>query len=374
MGVMVGGEWHEELADPGGGSYDSPESYNQASGQTSWGENLNTVAGGSSGGDAMSQVNPQAIGQNEYGDDIFNTPNGQKTGTQITQELAAVGWDGVGNPVDVYNRTASGGQSPTPAAVKAVTAATKTGTGAQQYGSAIDRLYEAIISGNAQRIAEEIRQFNQTFGLDTRKFEEDVRQFNQTFGITEAGLTGTYGGQPTLPAMTSYANQFGQWGVPTAGQATLAAQQQAYAQQLGAITTAAGLQANPFRQQQVIGQLGGLFGGQGVAGFAAPNTVAGVGTAGGNTRGGMGYLQQLIDDIRDPSANTAGMNSILDATPTPTKLNSTEFLHAAPSTQSMVLQAMQEKYGLDPKDSLQQIQNTLPQAFAAPTTMGGLKR
>jgi len=373
MGVMIDGEWHEELADPGGGSYGSAEEYNQASGSTDWGENLNTTAGGSSGGDAMSQINPQAIGQNEYGDDIFNTPNGQKTGTQITQELAAAGWDGVGDPVQVYNRTASGGAAPTPTAVKAATTALKTGSGAEQYGSAIDRLYEAIISGNAQRIAEEIRQFNATFGLDTRKFEEDVRQFNQTFGITEAGLTGTYGGQPTLPALTSYATQFGQWGVPTAGQATLAAQNQAYTQQMGAINAAAALQANPFRQQQVIGQLGGLLGGGSVAGFQAPNIVPGVGTAGGNTRGGMGYLQQLIDDIRDPSANTASMNSILDATPTPNKLNSVDFMRAAPSTQSMVLQAMQEKYGLDPGDAVKQIQNTLPQ-FQAPSTLGGIRR
>jgi hypothetical protein len=373
MGVMVGGEWHEELADPGGGSYESADAYNQASGQTSWGENLNTTAGGSSGGGAMSQINPQAIGQNEYGDDIFNTPNGQKTGTQITQELAAVGWDGKGDPVAVYNRTAGGGAAPTAAGVKAATAGLKPGQGAEQYGSAIDRLYEAIISGNAARIAEEVRQFNLTFGLDTKKFEEDVRQFNQTFGITQAGLTGTYEGQPTLPALTSYATQFGQWGVPTAGQATLAAQNQAYTQQMGAINAAAALQANPFRQQQVIGQLGGLFGGGAVAGFQAPNVVPGVGTAGGNTRGGMGYLQQLIEDIRDPSANTASMNSILDATPTPNKLNSVDFMRAAPSTQSMVLQAMQEKYGLDPGDAVKQIQNTLPQ-FQAPSTMGGFKR
>jgi len=376
MGVMVGGVWHEELADPGGGSYESGEDYNQASSGTQWGEGLNTSYGGDSGGGGPVQnTHPAAVGYNEWGDPIFNTPNGPKTGTQITQELAAVGWDGQGEPVAVYNRTAGGGSPP----ATTLTATTKTptvvpkGTGAEQYGGAIDRLYEAIISGNAARIAEEIRQFNATFGLDTRKFEEDTRQFNQTFGITQAGLTGTYQGAPTLPALTSYATQFGQWGVPTAGQSTLAAQNQAYTQQIGAINAAAALQANPFRQQQVIGQLGNVLAGQGVAGFSAPNTVAGVGTAGGNNRGGMGYLQQLIDDIRDPSANTASMNSVLDATPTPTKLNSVEFLRSAPSTQSMVLQAMQEKYGLDPGDAVKQIQNTLPQ-FTAPTTMGGLRR
>jgi hypothetical protein len=155
------------------------------------------------------------------------------------------------------------------------------------------------------------------------------------------------------------------------GQQTLAGQQQAYTQQLGVINAAAALQANPFRQQQAIGQLGGLLGGQGVAGFQAPTTVAGVGTAGGNTQGGMGYLQQMIDDINSGGAtNQSSMQGILDAIPTPNKLNSVEFQNAAPSTQSLVLQGMQEKYGLDPNDALKQIQSTLPQ-FTAPTTIGG---
>jgi hypothetical protein len=34
---------------------------------------------------------------------------------------------------------------------------------------------------------------------------------------------------------------------------------------------------------------------------------------------------------------------------------------------------MQEKYGLDPQDSLKQIQNTLPQ-FTAPTSLAGVRR
>ena len=170
-----------------------------------------------------------------------------------------------------------------------------------------------------------------------------------------------------------YGQGYQNFGAVPGGQQTLAAQQQAYAQQLGAVNAAAALQANPFRQQQVIGQLGQVLGGGGVAAFQAPNTVAGVGTAGGNTRGGMGYLQTLIDDIRDPGANTASMNQVLNAIPTPNKINSTEFLRSAPSTQSMVLQGMTEKYGLDPQDALAQIKATLPQ-FQSPTTMGTIKR
>lgn len=205
---------------------------------------------------------------------------------------------------------------------------------------------------------------------DMRAFDEAVRQFNANFGLNVAGLTGTYNGQPTLPAMTSYANQFGTWGVPTAGQQTLAAQQQGYAQQTGLINMAAAQQANPFRQAQVIGQLGGLLRGGGVAGFQAP------GQAQGQTDfSGMGNLQRMIDDIRGgPNAiNSQSTQSVLDAIPTPNKLNSVEFGRASPLTQNMVLQGMSEKYGLSPDDSLAQIKATLPQ-FVSPTTMGSVRR
>lgn len=163
-------------------------------------------------------------------------------------------------------------------------------------------------------------------------------------------------------------------GVPGQGTPTMAREQQTYAQQLGAIDAAAALQANPFRQAQVMGQLGGILGtGAPVAGFQAPNVVAGVGTAGGNTRGGMGYLQQMIDDIRDPTANQSSMQGVLDSIPTPNKIDSRSFLNASPSQQNLVLQGMQEKYGLDPTDALQQIRNTLP-SFTAPSTFGSVRR
>jgi len=246
-------------------------------------------------------------------------------------------------------------------------------TGAAQLANGINSLIGAIASGNKQAFDEAVRQFNETFGLDQKKFDESVRQYNEGLAVTQAGLTGTYQGAPTLPALQAYASQFGTWGVPQTGQSTLAAQQQAYSQQLGAIQTAAGLQANPFRQQQVLGQLGPLLTGVGgVAGFSAPNTVAGVGTQGGNTQGGLGYMQQIIDDIKNPGANQASVQGVLNAIPTPNKINSADFLRSAPSTQNMILQGMQEKYGLDPNDSLAQIKNTLP-SFQAPTTFGTIR-
>jgi hypothetical protein len=180
-------------------------------------------------------------------------------------------------------------------------------------------------------------------------------------------------GTPTLAAQLQWANLYGQNAAPTAGQTTLAAQQQAYAQQMGAVSAAAAMQANPFRQAQVIGQAGRILQGMPTAGFQAPATVAGVGTAGGNTQGGMGYLSQLISDIQDPTANQTTAQSWLDATPTPNKIDSGSFLRATPTTQNLILQSMQEKFGLDPTDSLKQIQNTLPQ-FSAPNTTGQVRR
>jgi hypothetical protein len=190
-----------------------------------------------------------------------------------------------------------------------------------------------------------------------------LSEWNQ--GLAQSGNVA--GGMP--PGLVSAAaGAAGGPGVPT-----LAYQQQQYAQQMGAVTAAASMQANPFRQAQVIGQAGRILQGLPTAGFQAPSTVAGVGTAGGNTQGGMGYLSQMISDIQDPTANQTTAQSWLDATPTPNKIDSSSFLRASPTTQNLILQSMQEKFGLDPTDSLKQIQNTLPQ-FSAPNTTGTVRR
>jgi hypothetical protein len=180
---------------------------------------------------------------------------------------------------------------------------------------------------------------------------------------------------PGLGAPVQTANGFVPSGLPSGkfGTQTLQAQNQGFNQNMAVASLAASLQANPFRQQQVLGQAQRILGGQSVAGFQAPNTVAGVGTAGGNTQGGMGYLQQIVDDIKNPTANQTTADQFIASTPTPNKLDSTSFIRSAPSTQNLVLQAMQEKYGIDPKDALTQIQNTLPQ-FQSPTLAGSVKR
>ena len=261
----------------------------------------------------------------------------------------------------------------------------------QKLGNQINSLMSAIASGNKEAFDEAVRQFNLSFGLDTQKFSEAVRQFNENLAIAQSGVTGTFQGSPTMQmraqqaglygtetptpgqqTLAARAQQAGLYGTetPTAGQQTLAAQQQGYAQQTGLVQLAAAQQANPFRQAQVIGQLGNLLQGGRVAGFQAP------GQATGQTDfTGMGNLQRMIEDIRGgPGAiNSQSTQSVLDAIPTPNKVNSVDFYKSSPLTQNLVLQGMQEKYGLSPDDALAQIKATLPQ-FQAPTTFGGVKR
>lgn len=331
MGVRINGVWHEELADPGTGGSDegagrnfsSPEQYNQVSSSQPagfWGENLNTRAS-TTGHGPISE-----------------------------QDQASL----------------------------------------QQYSDSYEKLLKAVADRDDKAFAESIREFDLYYGLDQNEFQEKVRQFNESLGISQAGLTGVYQGQPTLAAKLQEENiaqtraaLTGQFqGAPTLaaqlqaaeqlgtyqGQPTLAAQQQAYTQGTGLVNQIAQLQANPFRQQAAMGQLANLLGGRGVSGFGQIGAVPGAGT------GGLGYLQQMIDDIKSGgAANTQSVQSTLDAIPTPNKLNSVEFFRSPTTTQNLVLQGMQEKYGIDPNDALQQIKNTMP-GFTAPATYGQVRR
>lgn len=391
MGVMVNGQWHEELADPndnGGGSNLSSVSQSPTMGGATTNQPVNsgTSSGGGGGSGAQAADGQTLAGQSPqtqqnyratYGDradaqwvadhnkaigavagssttaapqgQTYATSNGPRSVAQMTAELAKAGYNGPTDQnsiVQAYARTT--GSTP----VSTTPQNANNDPRVAQLQGAIDQLLKATAQGNDRAFFEAVRQFDLVFGLDRDKFGEDIRQFNESLALKQGELTGTYQGAPTLAANKQQAD-IG----------------------LAAIKQAADLQANPFRQQEVLGQLGGLLSGAGVAGFSSPNTVAGVGTAGGLTPGGtgMGYLQQIIDDIRSPAGNQAKVAGVLDAIPTPNKLDSSEFIRAPKSTQSMVLQGMQEKYGINPDDALKQIQNTLPQ-FNSPTTLGGVQR
>lgn len=317
-------------------------------------------------------------------------------------------------------QTGSGGgtQTPTQGATYNTSQAQQPGTvqspgmpvagqGADAYARAINQAVAALNSSDLKAFNEQVREWDKIFGFNTEQFVEGIRRYNQDFGVTQAGVTGTYQGAPTLQALNQAANFLGTYqgqptlqaqnqaanflgtyqGAPTLqaqlqaaqllgtyqGQQTLQAQQQYFGENLQTAQLAASLQANPFRQQQVLGQAQRILAGQPSASFAAPNVVAGVGTAGGNTQGGMGYLQQIVDDIKNPGANQTTADQFLANTPTPNKIDSASFLRSAPSTQNIVLQAMNEKYGIDPNDALTQIKNTLPQ-FTAPSIVGQVRR
>jgi hypothetical protein len=313
------------------------------------GYNLDTQSGRASFRDAGGWVEGNTSG----GGYSYQTQSGQTGsggGTQTPTQGA------------LYNTTGPTGTVPSPGNPT-------TGTGADAYARAINQAVAALNSSDLKAFNEQVREWDKIFGFNTEQFQEGIRQYNQNFGVTQAGVTGTYQGAPTLQALNQAANFLGTY----QGQQTLQAQNQYFNQNLATASLAAGLQANPFRQQQVLGQASRILAGQPVAGFQAPNMVPGVGTAGGNTQGGMGYLQQIVDDIKNPTPNQTTADQFLANTPTPNKLDSTSFLRAAPSTQNLVLQAMQEKYGIDPKDAFTQIQNTLPQ-FQSPTIVGQVKR
>jgi hypothetical protein len=296
---------------------------------------------------------------------VYATGNGTKTQGQMFDELRSAGYNGPTDDASIrsaYARTTgapvtAGGGTTQKGAGAGTTAAAGTPAGARdpriaELEASLNRMAQNIASGNDRAFFEGVRQFDLMFGLDRDKFDEDIRQFNESLGLKQGELTGTYQGAPTLANL----KQQGDFGMQ-------------------ALKLGSELQANPFRQQEVLGSLGRLLSGAGVSGFSAPNTVQGVGVAGGLQPGGtgMGYLQQMIDDIRDPVPNQQRMDQVLAGIPTPNKVDSVNFLRAPQSTQSVVLQGMQEKYGINPDDALKQIQNTLPQ-FTAPTTVGTIRR
>jgi len=196
----------------------------------------NTPAGGSSGGSSGGGSAPpqdkRATGTNEYGDGLFSTPNGQKTGTQIIQELQKAGWNGQGDPIDVYNRTASGGAQPaaagTPAGTPAGDAAAKKAetekltnlTAAQMaLTQAKDAAYQAYLNARLQLDNDTL-----AFQKATEAFNESIKTAEMTgkfngadtqaaikqaadIAAQQAGLTGTFNGAPTLAAQQQYFTQ-----------------------------------------------------------------------------------------------------------------------------------------------------------------------
>lgn len=114
------------------------------------------------------------VGKNQYGDDIYSTPNGQKTGTQITQELSAAGWDGKGgDPVAVYNNTAAAGKA---APTASQTSNTSTG-GTVRIDpndiAAVKNFFGQTAGFSRDELAERARQFDQDLAFRKQQWERE---------------------------------------------------------------------------------------------------------------------------------------------------------------------------------------------------------
>jgi len=110
--------------------------------------------------------------------------------------------------------------SPAPAATNVAAGSTS------DFGSGANVAAAQMALSAAQNAANQAY-LNARLNLETDQFAFQKAQQAFTNEITKAGLTGMYGGAPTLQAMQQYATQFGTWGAPAAGQQTLEAQQQA---------------------------------------------------------------------------------------------------------------------------------------------------
>jgi hypothetical protein len=231
-----------------------------------------------------------------------------------------------------------------------------------------------------------IAYYNSKLALDSDElaFRKATQAFADT--VTKAGLTGVFEGQPTFPAMQSYAQMFGSWGVPTAGQQTLAAQQQAFGQTIAAQQEArqqAALQqqtaqnyldllsrlrgpADLFQYQKVLGATpAGL---QDLVRAAAGQYIPG----GGATTGVQPTAANLQNFIAGATSGQGGMTAAdqaaLQALVPPNQLAPQTWRNLAPSQQQVLLAAW-ENQGYRPEDARALFEQSLPRyATSAPST------
>src|SRR5215831_20983350 len=71
---------------------------------------------------------------------------------------------------------------------------------------AIQQAVAALNSSDLKAFNEQVREWDKIFQFNTDQFNEGVRQYNQNFGVTQAGVTGSYQGDPTLQALNQQAN------------------------------------------------------------------------------------------------------------------------------------------------------------------------
>jgi hypothetical protein len=238
-----------------------------------------------------------AVGTNQYGDQLYQTPNGIKTGTQITQELASAGWGGGGDPVSVYNQTAGAALQPAPTQTISPVTTTNYPT-SQDVGNQITQALSPLMTQSAgfsrEQLAETQREFDAQLAWAREQFEKlglpqleiqkrlanmQQLQMQQAMGLAmqnqrmqEAQLTGyynpwqlgvSYTGNVALDAFTNKASPHDQQTYLNANNGD----QNAAAQQYWLDVQGAVQQAGMTPQQFAYGQASGT--GQGIQTEAA---------------------------------------------------------------------------------------------------------
>lgn len=177
-----------------------------------------------------------------------------QTGASLSQQQG-------GGTFGVNTNPNVGSPAATPAATPAGTPAANIAAGQLLLSQAQQAAYQAYL--------------NAKLALDTDQEAYQKAAQAASTEIAQAGVTGTFQGQPTQAAikqaadiaqqqaatMLSQANTFGTWGTPTQGQQTLAANQQYYQQQLDAQKQAlAQWQAQQTAGQNYLTMMAGLRG------------------------------------------------------------------------------------------------------------------
>src|SRR5262245_10720673 len=369
MGRYVGNVWHEEL--PSLSAADQVR-----------GNNVPVPSGGGGGG-----LTPS--GTTSTGEVTYNTVNGPRTLAQMNAELRAVGWPGP---------TYGGGQESTAQAIANAYAQTTGGGVSLNQGSVGSNVPSApgqptptpqvnldaqSALFNAANQAALIAYYNAKLALDTDElaFRKATQAFQNT--ISEAQVTGTYQGAPTLAAQNQYAQLFGTYGVPTPGQQTLAAQQQAaqlsgYYQ--GAPTLARQAQeqqaaqqylsllsnlrgpADYFQYQKVLGATpGGL---QDLVRAAAGQYIPGVGSG---TTGVAPQPVSLAGFVNQATGTPAQNQATLQSLVPPNQMAPQTWNAIAPSQQQLLLGAW-ESQGYNRDDALNLFRTSLPRYATGPNT------
>src|SRR5262245_23280077 len=341
---------------------------------TQGGNTALSLAGSSGGSSAPSSTsggnNPSPASGG--GQQTYNTINGPKTLHDMQSELGQAGYNGPTDPqsiINTYAHTAGGTVTLAPPGNDVTY--TNTDQAQRDITNAQNAAYQAYLSSKLN------------LETDDLAFKKAQQAFSES--LSTAQMTGLFNGQPTLPAMTSYANQFGQWGVPQPGQQTLAAQGQYFNQGLALqtqnqkvvqdyLTLLSNLRgpqdygqylrvmaSTPQGLQSLVGAAAGNMGRAPAFGVTgAPTTPATLGgfmgqaASGGTAPGGTSYAdyQNAVSGLVAPSQIA------------PQAWNSMT------NSQKQILLGMYEAAGWNVTDALQQYQASLPK-FGSSTPQPG---